>query len=45
LLSKHGFEEVPPSYQRYMARRIVEFQHLLDDEQGVTWPVARSIRN
>ena len=34
LLSKHGFEEVPPNYQRYMARRIVEFQHLLDDEQG-----------
>lgn len=34
LLSKHGFEEVPPTYQRYMARRIVEFQHLLDDEQG-----------
>jgi hypothetical protein len=34
LLSKHGFEEVPTNYQRYIARRIVEFQHLLDDEQG-----------
>jgi hypothetical protein len=25
LLWKHGFEDVPPNYQRYMARRIVEF--------------------
>jgi hypothetical protein len=43
LLSKHGFEEIPPNYQRYMARRIVEFQHLLDDEQGAH--LARSALN
>jgi len=34
LLSRHGFEDLPKEHRRHMARRILEFQHLLEDEQG-----------
>lgn len=34
LLEKNGFANAPESEKRYVATRIVEFQHLLDDEAG-----------
>ena len=34
LLSQHGFSEVPAAERKYLATRILEFQHLLEDEQG-----------